>query len=698
MFLVLFRIQYNQYDSRQLRFTGSGSFDIGDHAISAGAEIEFRFDRSYGVSPTGLWTLARRYTNDHITQLDLNNPIPGVVTDINGDPITDPYGNPVFNDTVDYPRLISTQNQYLFDYNLRSKLIASDPDNYNEGTWINIDGFDPEDLDISYFSADELFNNGASYVAYYGFNHKGEKIGADVTFNDFFTAKYTDGAGNERYVREIPVYQPIYAAGYIQDKFEFKDIVFNVGLRLDYYDLNQNVLKDKYLFFDSYNTGDNLPVDGDGNTFANGYVIPSSIPDDAVIYVEDFSATSAPVVTGFRDGENWYTADGQITNDPQTIEGGKGIQPYVKDKDNVTVGSEGYMSAFTDYDPQFVLMPRVSFSFPISDEALFFAHYDILTKRPSSGARLEYIDYLNVFSNEGSVFNNPAMKPEKTIDYELGFQQKLGNTSSIKISAFYREMRDMVQIRNIQGAFPVNYLTYDNLDFGTVKGFTTTFDLRRTNNVSLRASYTLQFAKGTGSDPTTALTLVRAGQPNLRTINPLDFDAPHAFVFTLDYRFSDGDDYNGPKLFGKDILSNAGVNIVLNTGSGTPYSFRDISTNALIGRINGSQLPWRTSMNMRIDKDFIFKVGKTEGDSGKEFVLNVYADIMNVLNTQNILSVYSTTGNPDDNGYLTFSGNQNEINDQNNPDSYVNYYRLYMDNPYNYNMPRRFRVGLMLSF
>jgi outer membrane receptor protein involved in Fe transport len=679
--------QYWKYDNRQARFTASGSLDIGDHAISAGAEVEMRFDRSYNVNPIGLWTLARRYMNDHITQLDLNNPIPGVVTDINGNEITDPYGNPVFNDTVDYPRLVSTENQYLFDYNFRqSQGIGADE-------WVNIDGYDPEDMDISYFSADELFNNGNPYLTYYGYDHTGEKIGTGVTFNDFFTDSYVDGAGNTRYKREIPVYQPIYAAGYIQDKFEFKDIVFNVGLRVDYYDLNQKVLKDKYLFFDSYKVGDA------GMQLGDDYSIPSNIPDGAVVYVEDYSASGDMVVKGFRDGENWYTADGQETNDPGAIEGGKGIQPYLKDADNDNVGDEGYMSAFTDYDPEYVFMPRVSFSFPISDEALFFAHYDILTKRPDAArARLEYIDYLNIYSNEGSVINNPDMRPEKTIDYELGFQQKLGKTSSLKLSAFYREMRDMVQIRNIQGAFPVNYLTYDNLDFGTVKGFTTTFDLRRTNNLSMRASYTLQFAKGTGSDPTTALTLVRAGQPNLRTINPLDFDRPHSFVFTVDYRFSDGDDYNGPKLFGKDILSNAGVNIVLNTGSGTPYSFRTNGTNTLIGRINGSQMPWRTTMNMRIDKDFIFKVGKSEEDSGKEFILNVYADISNVLNTQNILGVYETTGNPDDNGYLTYAGNQTEINSQNSPDSYVNFYRLYMDNPNHYTMPRRFRVGLMLSF
>ncbi|WP_462281713.1 carboxypeptidase-like regulatory domain-containing protein [Salinivirga cyanobacteriivorans] len=679
---------YYKYDQRQLRATISGAADIGNHEISVGGEFEMRFDRQYRVSPTGLWSLARGYMNDHISELDLNNPEPGYVTDANGNIIYDPYGNPVFNDTVNYPRLLSTDNQYLFDLKFRQANSLEDTE------WVNIDGYDPEDMDIAYFSADELYNNGNSLVSYYGYNHKGEQIDPDVSFNDFFTDYYIDEVGNRRYKREIPVYQPIYAAAYIQDKFAFKDLVFNVGLRLDYYDLNQKVLEDKFTFFEAYQVGD-AGVDQDIAS-----AIPGNIPDGATIYVQDYDAEAGNMkLNGFRDGETWYTATGEITNSPGVIEGGKGIQPYLKNPAGDTVGSPGYLNSFTDYNPQFVPMPRVSFSFPISDEALFFAHYDILTKRPSDGyARLSYINYLTIFSQSGSVLSNPDLRPEKTIDYELGFQQKLGKTSSLKISAFYREMRDMIQVRAVEGAFPVDYLTYDNLDFGTVKGFTTTFDLRRTNNVSLRASYTLQFAKGTGSDPTTALALVQAGQPNLRTIKPLDFDQTHAFVFTLDYRFSDGDNYNGPKLFGQDILANAGVNIVLNTGSGTPYSLRNVASGTLIGRINGSRMPWMTTMNMRVDKDFRIKLNKGEEDNNKHININVYADISNVLNTMNVTGVYSKTGNPDDNGYLTYAGNQSEIESRVSPDSFRNYYRLYMDNPYNYNMPRRFRVGVMVSF
>jgi outer membrane receptor protein involved in Fe transport len=680
---------YYTYDNQQFRLSANGSADIGDHAFSAGLEFEMRFDRQYRVFPRGIWGLARQYMNDHIKELDFNDPQPGYVTDQNGDVVLDPYGNQVFNDTVDYARQVSYESQYLFDYSFRQA------NGLKNDEWVNIDGYDPEDMDIAYFSADELINNGNNLVSYYGFNHKGEKVGLDVDFNDFFTDSYQlyndqDDLSQSVTVfnREIPVYQPIYAAGYIQDKFAFNDLVFNVGLRLDYYDLNQKVLKDKYVFYDTYKVGDGVLEDQ----------IPGNIPDGATIYVMDYSETSMEV-TGFRDDETWYTANGTETNTSTAVEGGKGIQPYLKNANEDQVGSDLFLDAFEDYSPEIVLMPRISFSFPISDEALFFAHYDILTKRPGNfEARLNYIDYLSIYNRTGNLIPNPNLRPEKTIDYELGFQQKVGKTSSIKLSGFYREMRDMVQVRNLDGAFPVNYLTYDNLDFGTVKGLTATFDLRRTGNVSLRASYTLQFAKGTGSDPTTALALVQAGQPNLRTINPLNFDKQHSFVITGDYRFADGDQYNGPKIFGKDILANAGLNIVLNTGSGTPYSLRDVGSGNLIGRINGSVMPWRTTLNMRIDKDIYWKLKGAEGDNSKSIIFNIYADVQNVLDAANILSVYETTGNADDNGYLTYSGNQSSIGARNDEESFRNFYSLYVNSPYNYNMPRRISLGVMVSF
>ncbi|HAS35649.1 MAG TPA: TonB-dependent receptor, partial [Flavobacteriales bacterium] len=138
-------------------------------------------------------------------------------------------------------------------------------------------------------------------------------------------------------------------------------------------------------------------------------------------------------------------------------------------------------------------------------------------------------DYLFLQSNTG-VKNNPNLGAERTIDYEAGFQQVLTKSSSIKFAAFYREIRDQVQLKNQTEAFPRQYRTYDNLDFGTVKGFTVTYDLRRTGNIQLRASYTLQFAEGTGSNTQTALSLINAGKDNLRVTNPLSLDQRHTIT------------------------------------------------------------------------------------------------------------------------------------------------------------------------
>ncbi len=71
------------------------------------------------------------------------------------------------------------------------------------------------------------------------------------------------------------------------------------------------------------------------------------------------------------------------------------------------------------------VMPRVAFSFPISDVANFFAHYDILTQRPAGFGNNLFLplDYMFIQSRIGQVLNNPnlCLRKKKTTDYELGF-------------------------------------------------------------------------------------------------------------------------------------------------------------------------------------------------------------------------------------------------------------------------------------
>ncbi|MFO7789620.1 MAG: carboxypeptidase-like regulatory domain-containing protein [Bacteroidales bacterium] len=663
---------YSLSDANQMRVSANGVADVKDHEVTLGFEFEQRSDNYYGLGAFGLWGLAEDQMNKHIMERDLANPQP--VYDANG----------VFQDTINYPRLYNESQQALFDIKFREHL--GKPVDGLE--WIDVDSYDPSEFDVSYFSAGELLNQGNSYVTYYGYDHTGEKLDYDPSFEDFFTK--TDEYGN--LTRPIPSFQPNYMAGYIQDKFSFQDLIFNVGVRVDRFDANQRVLKDQYMFSDAYRIGDSDPA----GLLAESD-IPGNIDDGAVVYVDDAGNPSR--ITGFREGDKWYIADGSETDNPEALEGSSGITPYLIEDDELNT------NAFVDYEPQITVMPRVAFSFPISDEALFFAHYDILSKRPSYNARLNPIHYLYIRQFNNEPINNPNQTTEKTIDYEVGYQQKLGNSSSLKLSAYYREMRDMQQAIAVKGAYPVDYYTYGNIDFGTVKGFTTAYDLRRTGNVSLRASYTLQFANGTGSSFESGLDIIQSDQPNLRTTIPLDFDQRHQFSITLDYRFggkAKGTPYKGPKWFDTNFFANTGVNFVVNAGSGSPYSQMSRPRQGkLVGSLNGARKPWRTTIDMRLDRDIRITMKDKDEESGskaKYASLNVYLEISNLLDAKNVLNVYGYTGNPDDDGYLTYSAYQDGISTQTDEEAYRNYYAMYINSPYNYSTPRTIRLGVQFNF
>jgi outer membrane receptor protein involved in Fe transport len=514
------------------------------------------------------------------------------------------------------------------------------------------------------------------------------------TLKDFFEKQ--DENGN--YLREIASFQPIYTAGYIQDKFAIEDLIFNVGLRIDRYDANQKVLSDKYLLHQAYTKGNQNPSGTFWDDLApQGH--PSTIGDDYVVYVDDVSNPSS--IVGYRDNETWYNAEGLQISDPNLLAEAAGgqIQPYLTDAQSALEGTVNVDNVFDDYKPETVFMPRIAFSFPISDEAQFFAHYDVLTQRPPQSNRLEPVDYLFMADRVGALLNNPDLKSEKTVDYELGFAKTLSLRSALKISAFYKELRDMIQVVNVLGAYPAQYLTYGNIDFGTVKGMSVNFDLRRTGNVSMTANYTLQFADGTGSSASSGQSLVNTGQPNLRSTIPLAFDQRHAISASVDYRYGSGKEYDGPVWFGKNIFANAGANMVLSAGSGTPYSKQSNITqeaadgindrSTLEGSLNGSRLPWQFRISAKFNKEFEIK-----WSDKKRSNVNVYVQIQNLLDAKNIISVYRATGNPDDDGYLTSSAAQNAINAQNSPDSFRYMYSLAVNNPNNYSLPRMLRAGL----
>ncbi|MEN8927658.1 MAG: carboxypeptidase-like regulatory domain-containing protein [Flavobacteriales bacterium] len=658
---------YSYGDFSQFRVTASGSANVGDHALTLGFEYEQRADRSYGINPVGLWQRMRQLANSHINELDLAN-------------FSDEYRGTYLYRT--YDRLISSESQTYFDFNLRNSL-GLDP---NGSDFIVTDALDPSQYSVDFFSADELTNGGfdQSLISYFGYDHTGKRLSSNPSLDDFFTA--TDEFGN--FKREVGAFEPIYFAGFIMDKFAFNDIIFNVGLRIDRFDANQSVLKDRFLLRPARTAAEV------GDFGAH----PSNIGDDFIVYVNDINAPTA--INGYRNGNTWYNADGIEITDPKTIESPNGIAPYLAE--GVSPTDQVNSNAFEDYTPAIVVMPRISFSFPISEDALFFAHYDILSQRPTQGNRLNPLDYLYIDNISADVINNPNLKPTRTIDYEVGFQQVLSRSSSLKIAGFYREQRDEITVVNVAGAYPKTYRSFGNLDFGTVKGMTLTYDKRKSKNLWMKLSYTLQFAEGTGSSAGSSLALINSGQPNLRAIFPYTYDQRHQVTGTIDFRYGQGKDYNGLVLGGRKILENTGVNFTGNFSSGRPYSasktvqsVTGIGASVLEGTPQGSRNPGTFRVDMQIDRNFMLKFGAKKQKSAS---LNVYLLVNNLFNTQNILGVYRATGNPDDDGFLSDAQFQNVIASQISEASFREYYALRVNNPFNFSIPRTIRIGVKLDF
>ncbi|MEO6131450.1 MAG: carboxypeptidase regulatory-like domain-containing protein, partial [Saprospiraceae bacterium] len=622
---------YNLFDKRDNDIhtgTLNASFDLfpggsdkGRHNIQFGIIYEQRQTRRWAMNPRDLWNTMRFAANDaHIVGLDSTQ-----IIGIDSLDVLLPGGQSGTFAVNLYQTLVVEQPNLLFYKKVRELTGQSLHD------YVNIDGLNPDDLSLDMFAAEELTNRKA--ITYNGYDYLGNKLPFSVSFDDFFTTEDAEGR------RTLPVAanKPNYSAAYIQDKFTFKDIIFRLGLRVDRYDANTKVLRDPYSLYQIISASDfyGLPDVTDPR--------PVAVQENWKVYVVSEGSTD---VRAFRDGDQWYTAEGSPVNDGSEIFGNEIPSPYFVEQNsaNRNIKSRDFDpdGSFVDYTPQVSWMPRLAFSFPISDEANFFVHYDILVQRPPSNTIATALDYY--YWADGPPANNPDLKPEKTIDFEVGFKQKITNSSAITLSAYYKELRDMIQAqryRYVPGVPGNSYDSYGNQDFGTVKGFSFSYDLRRTANLEMTAAYTLQFADGTGSDANSqGGTSPLNSRGNVRYLSPLSFDERHRIAANVDYRYGSGPQYNGPRLFGKDVFSNAGVSMQASAASGRPYTHEQkpqiFDSQGVGGAINGARFPWNFSIDLRVDKSF----GLLSETAQHQLYANVYVRVENLLDARNIIGVY----------------------------------------------------------
>jgi len=344
------------------------------------------------------------------------------------------------------------------------------------------------------------------------------------------------------------------------------------------------------------------------------------------------------------------------------------------------------------------VVPRLGFSFPVTDKTVFHAQYGKFVQMPSLNNT--YVGVANgaFILRGGNYYQNTfgwGLRPERTTQYELGFQQLLADNASLDITAFYKDITDQIQYQleiPASGAPNGQFPMLVNGDFATTKGIEFKFLLRRTQRVEASFNYTLSDAEATGSTSNTGAGAAVTGTGYVPLfLFPSTFNQTHRGNASLDYRFAKDD--GGP------ILQQLGVNLLLNFNSGSSFtrisnqqqSDTDPRNRVPIEAIGSSTTGWFFQLDGRIDKAFQF--GQVKAD--------IYIYVINILNRVNPINVFPKTGDSESDGWLGSVPGQNDAAKFGNDAAL--YQALYAAvneglNVNNFGPPRQIRFGVRLEY
>ena len=352
----------------------------------------------------------------------------------------------------------------------------------------------------------------------------------------------------------------------------------------------------------------------------------------------------------------YFQPDGKYILDPNNIAVLDNLLPPFPDS---LMGTASIKSQFS---------PRLGISYPITDNGaihISYGHFfqippfEFLYRNPNFRVPLTG----DFPENIGNIIGNTDLQPQMTVMYEIGLQQKLFTDYGVTVTAYLKDIRNLLGSEiHIKNEFK-KFSKLVNIDYGSVKGITLSFEKRFSNGFSATVDYTFQDAKGNASDPNDAFDKTQANPPIEvnKQIVPLDWDRTHSLNFTITVGIP-----------GDYIISSVG-----RWGTGLPYT--PSIQNQRTGLENSDSRPFIFNVDLYLTK--FFKLYNQQ--------FSVFLKVFNLFDTDNELEVFSDTGRA---GYTL------ELTRAQESPRGVNTLEEFFTRPDFYSAPRQIVLGASLEF
>jgi outer membrane receptor protein involved in Fe transport len=185
------------------------------------------------------------------------------------------------------------------------------------------------------------------------------------------------------------------------------------------------------------------------------------------------------------------------------------------------------------------LSPRLGVSYPVTPKSSLFFAYGHFRQMPQIGQMYSNADYSvlgTLAASSGKdygVLGNPDVRPEVSIQYQLGWKQELRPWLGLDLTLFYKDIRDLLGTEILTTYNNAEYERLANADFGNVIGLTAALDQRALGLVSTALDYTWQVAKGNTSDPYETAARRDAKEDARPRQVPLNWDQRHTVNLTV---------------------------------------------------------------------------------------------------------------------------------------------------------------------